>query len=171
MLIRDRAEFDSKPRPLCYPPDTPVLEAVKVMSERNYGSVVVTNPDETIAGIVTERDLMRRVLAKELDPKTATLKDIMTTEVRSAKETDRMIDWLQQMSNERFRHLPIVDENGKVTKMMSQGDFVAYTWPELLGRLTETAKAALAPKYQILLIVGAILIYTLIMPFIFGAAD
>ena len=50
----------------------------------------------------------------------------MTTQVRAAKEDDNLLDWLRIMSNDRFRHLPVVDEEGKVVSMMSQGDFVLH---------------------------------------------
>jgi CBS-domain-containing membrane protein len=45
------------------------------------------------------------------------------------------------MSNDRFRHLPVVDEDGILVGIMSQGDFVSYTWPQLLGRLGEQTRA------------------------------
>ncbi len=47
----------------------------------------------------------------------------MTTNVRAARESDELVDWLQIMTTERFRHLPIVDEQGKLVNMMSQGGF------------------------------------------------
>ena len=64
------------------------------------------------------------------------------------------------MSNERFRHLPIVDESGRLTNILSQGDFVAYTWPELLLLVRKKAKETLRPNMYTLV---AILFYTLIV--------
>lgn len=167
MFIKDRPEYKSKPRPLCYPPETKVLDAAREMSERGFGSVIVTNPDDTIAGIVTERDLMRKVIARGGDPEKLTLADIMTRDVKAARESDNLVDWLRQMSNDRFRHLPVIDDDGKVKAMMSQGDFVSYTWPELLNRIGENAKATLKPNYQIALIIGAILVYSLLVPLVY----
>lgn len=140
-----------------------VTDAIVHMSQENFGSVIITNKDNTIAGIVTERDFMIRLLGARKDPDQTTLSEIMTSDVRVAKEDDNLLDWLRIMSNERFRHLPVVDSDGKVVNMMSQGDFVSYTWPELFGRLTETAKATLRPGYQILLIVVALLTYALLV--------
>ena len=111
------------------------------MSEKNYGAVVIVSPDQKPIGIVTERDFMRRLLAKGLDPTRTALRDIMTSDLKVAKPEDELLDWLRQMSNDRFRHVPVVDDDGRVITIMSQGDFVSYTWPELLSRLTEQAKA------------------------------
>ena len=63
----------------------------------------------------------------------------MTSKVQTANENDRVSDCLRRMSNGRFRHLPVVDDNQNLVGMMSQGDFVAYTWPELWKRVKEQA--------------------------------
>ena len=132
------------------------------MCEKNIGSIVVVNPDETIAGIVTERDMMIRVLGGKVDPEQATLAEIMTTEVRSASEEDDLVDWMQTMSHERFRHLPIVDNQGRLICMMSQGDFIAYTWPDLYDKVKQDIKGGLARSFQILLIAFAVITLVLI---------
>ena len=113
------------------------------MSERNIGSVVVVDDEMQVKGIVTERDFMRRLLGKSLDPQTTPLSDIMTSEVRTGRADDEVIDWLRQMSNERFRHLPVVDAQGRLVNLMSQGDFVSFTWPDLLGLLKEKTRGTL----------------------------
>ncbi len=141
MQIKDRPEYWRKEIVLTMPPDAMVATAVGVMSEKNYGAVVIVSPDQKPIGIVTERDFMRRLLAKGLDPQRTTLRDIMTSDLKVAKPEDELLDWLRQMSNDRFRHVPVVDDDGRVITIMSQGDFVSYTWPELLSRLTEQAKA------------------------------
>lgn len=141
MKIKDRPEFRSKSAVLSFAPNDTVFAAVQAMSEKNYGAVVVVNPELKPVGIVTERDFMRRLLNKALDPKTTLLSEIMTTDVKVARADDDLLDWLRQMSNDRFRHLPVVDDDGVVINMMSQGDFVSYTWPQLLSRLSEQARA------------------------------
>ena len=141
MQIKDRPEYSRKGEVLTMPADASVASAVTVMSEKNYGAVVIVSADDKPIGIVTERDFMRRLLAKGLDPQTTALGDIMTSDLKIAKPEDELLDWLRQMSNDRFRHVPVVGEDGRVITMMSQGDFVSYTWPQLLSRLTEQAKA------------------------------
>lgn len=141
MQIKDRPEYSRKGAVLTMPGDVSVASAAIVMSEKNYGAVVIVSPDEKPIGIVTERDFMRRLLAKGLDPAQTLLRDIMTSDLKVAKPEDELLDWLRQMSNDRFRHVPVVGEDGRIVAIMSQGDFVSYTWPQLLARITEQAKA------------------------------
>ncbi|MGF1553653.1 MAG: CBS domain-containing protein [Paracoccaceae bacterium] len=170
MKIKDRPEFTSKPRVLTRGPDTLLREAVAEMCKRRYGSVVVTDENEQMLGIVTERDLMTRVINEGRDYHDLTLKDVMTTDVRVARADDDLIDWLRIMSNERFRRLPIVDENGKVVSMMTQGDFVSYTWPELLRQLSLSAQASVGKNYPVGLVFGSIALYTIVLIAVIAAA-
>ena len=132
MKIKDRKEYSSKPKPTTFQSSDLVSNAIKAMSKNNYGCVVIVNNEDIVEGIVSERDLMIRLLDKNKDPKKTTLSEIMTKDVRCANENDEVIDWLRLMSNERFRHLPVVDSSGRLINLMSQGDFVSYTWPELI---------------------------------------
>lgn len=163
MKIKERTEYASKPKPLTFTPDVTVSEAIKPMVKNNFGAAVVVNKDDTIAGIVTERDFMKRLLHEGRDPNSTKLSEIMTTEVRSATENDDVVDWLRIMSNERFRHLPVVDEAGKIISMMSQGDFVSYTWPDLIENIKIKAKETWGIGHQVILIVVAMLAYALIV--------
>lgn len=129
------------------------------MSERNYGAAVIVSPDRKPLGIVTERDFMRRLLNKRLDPDQTTLDQIMTTDLKMAKADDNLLDWLRLMSNERFRHLPVVDDQGIIISMMSQGDFVSYTWPELMGRLKEQARATFDISPSIVLMIAGVAVF------------
>ena len=162
MKIKDQPDFKSKPRPFTFAPKDSVREALDVMCEKNIGSVIVINPDETIAGIVTERDMMIRVLGQDKNPDKTQLVDIMSTNIRAANENDELVDWLKVMSNDRFRHLPIIDENKRLIGMMSQGDFVAHTWPDLHEKLKQDLKGRLGWSLQFFLIGLAIVTLGLI---------
>lgn len=159
MKIKDRAEFQSKAPVLTFGPEASVTDAVAVMSEKNYGAAVIVGPDRKPLGIVTERDFMRRLLNKRMNPDTTTLAQIMTTELKVAQADDNLLDWLRIMSNERFRHLPVVDDNGVLISLMSQGDFVSYTWPELMGRLGEKARATFDASPSLVLIVAGAAVF------------
>jgi CBS domain-containing protein len=163
MKIEDRLEFKNKAPVYTLSPDDLVMTAVKAMSEKNYGAVVVINPDRKPVGIVTERDLMRRLLNEGRDPEKTALREIMTTNLKLAKRDDSLLEWLQQMSNERFRHLPVVDNDGALINMMSQGDFVSYTWPQLLNRVAEQARASFNVNPSIYAAIGAAVVFMLII--------
>jgi CBS domain-containing protein len=155
MKIKDRPEFQNKSAVLTFGPDEKVLGAIQSMSAKNYGAAVIVDDKRKPVGIVTERDFMRRLLDKELNPKTTKLSAIMTSDLKLAKADDNLLDWLRQMSNERFRHVPVVDDDGVLIGIMSQGDFVSYTWPELLGRVKEQAKATFEVNPSIFAAIGA----------------
>jgi CBS domain-containing protein len=98
-----------------------------------------------------------------MDPNTVTLGEIMTREPRLAREDDQMLDWLRIMSNERFRRLPVVDDDGRIKAIFTQGDFVSYTWPDLFDQAKNLAKASVIGRFHYFLIGGGILIYVLAM--------
>lgn len=168
MKIKDRPEYRSKATVLTFGPGDLVANAVAVMSERNYGSVVIIDAERKPIGIVTERDLMRRLLDKRLDYETTTLEQIMTTDLKMARAEDDLLDWLRQMSNERFRHLPVVDEQGVLIGVMSQGDFVSYTWPELMARLRDQARATfeVSPSLVMMVAGGALFVVATVILFL-----
>ena len=74
MKICDRPEFKSKKPPLTYMENDLVLDAVKTMSKENFGSVVIVDNKKKVKGIVTERDLMKRLINNGMNPKTTKLK-------------------------------------------------------------------------------------------------
>jgi len=168
MKIKDRPEFKNKPKPFSLGPDEMVSVAIKTMASLNIGSVVILDDEQRVLGIVTERDLLRRLLSVGLDPAKTPLSKIMTAQVKKANPDDQVIDWLRQMSNERFRHVPVVDGDGRLINLMSQGDFVSFTWPELLmflrGRVGDSTKNT---GTQVPLLVGGIMLYSLAMLLVF----
>jgi CBS domain-containing protein len=166
--LMDRPEYKSKQKPLTQSPDTTVFDAVTGMAEKNYGSVIVVDPDNKVIGVVTERDVMNKVVGKELDPKTTPLSAIMTKEPRVARETDDLLDWLRIMSNERFRRLPVVDSDGRIKAMFTQGDFVSYTWPDLIYQMKSIATATVTKNWPLFLIGGGIALYSIAMVIIIG---
>jgi CBS domain-containing protein len=167
--IKDRPEFRSKAPVMTFPPDATVSTAVRAMSEKNYGAAVVVDASRKPVGIVTERDFMRRLIDKGLDPAVTPLSAIMTRDLKIGRAEDAMIDWIRQMSNERFRHVPIVDEQGILINIMSQGDFVSYSWPEMMLLMKDDAVRSIGSKYQGLIILAGILVYSAALIFILRA--
>lgn len=166
MKISERKEFESKPEPLTCDPSEKVVDAVKKMARLNYGSIIAVDADRKVVGMMTERDIFRRLIAEERDPATTSVADIMTSPVRTARADDDLMDWLRIMSNERFRRLPIVEPDGTLIAVMSQGDFVSYTWPELIERFKELAGASAPERINPAFILVSILLYTAALIFI-----
>ena len=166
MQIKNRIEFKSKSPVLTFTPTDKVIQAVHAMSEKNYGASVIVDHDYKPVGIVTERDFMRRLLAKGLDANTTPISEIMTRDLRLASDEDDVVDWLSIMSNERFRHLPVVDAQGKLINLLSQGDLVSYTWPQLLVSAKDAIVKSFTERFHLHLIIGGIMLYSVAMVFV-----
>ncbi len=103
--------------------DAPVLEAVKRMVEANIGSLLVMKDDE-IAGIVTERDYLRRV-ALEGPVEEATVGEIMSSPLIVVTPETAIDECMALMTDRRIRHVPVVD-GGDVVGIVSIGDVVKF---------------------------------------------
>ena len=160
--LMDRPEYRLKQQPLTCKSNDSVFDAVVMMSEKSYGAVIVIDGDNKVIGIVTERDVMNKVVGKELNAKKTAVEKIMTPNPRLAQETDDLIDWLRIMSNERFRRLPVVDSEGQIKAVFTQGDFVSYTWPDLMYQMKSIATATVSKNWATFLIGGGIALYTLV---------
>ena len=168
MMLKDRPEFASKLKPLTFRAQDTVADAVAKMSEKGFGSVVIVDSDDKVTGIVTERDVMKKLVNMGRDAKTTALSDIMTADPRAAKETDDVVDWLRIMSNERFRRLPVVDDEGRIKAVFTQGGFVSYTWPDLMYQAGQLAKASVLKNWHLWLIGGGIALYSIVMVLVVG---
>lgn len=93
---------------LTVPPHASVREAAGVMTRVNCGSVLVIEPPDVLLGILTERDLMTRVLAKGVDPEATTVREVMTPKPIVVPPEMSVSDALVIMLERGFRHLPIV---------------------------------------------------------------
>ena len=160
--LKDRPEYKSKPQPITFKKTDTVAKAVKTMSEKNYGSVVIVDNQNKVIGICTERDILKKLVNKKLNPEKTRLEKIMTINPRVGKEDDEVLSWLRTMSNDRFRRLPVVDNQGKIKAIFTQGDFVSYTWPNLMYQVKELTKESYFKASQVVLIILSILVYTLI---------
>ncbi len=84
MRLGDRPEFATKPKPLTCPRDAAVAAAVARMSELNFGSVIVVDAERRVEGVVTERDVMKRLVNQGRDPTTTRLAPAATAAVTSS---------------------------------------------------------------------------------------
>lgn len=106
-------------------PDASVLDAAILMNDHKVGSVVVSNQGQ-VAGIFTERDVLRRVVAEQLDPATTTIGQVMTRDVVCCEMDTPIEDARSIMKTRRIRHLPVVDAEQNLLGLISIGDLNAY---------------------------------------------
>ncbi|XP_073054681.1 CBS domain-containing protein CBSX3, mitochondrial-like [Primulina eburnea] len=126
--------------------DDTVYDAVKSMTQHNVGALLVVKSGEqkSIAGIVTERDYLRKMIVQGRSSKTTKVGDIMTEENKLITVTPdtKVLKAMELMTNNRIRHIPVVNESGMIG-MVSIGDVVRAVVGEHrdeLNRLNEFIK-------------------------------
>lgn len=97
-----------------------VLEAAGVMNDHKIGSVVVMSGDRMV-GILTERDILTRVVASQRDPASTRVQEVMTREVLTCRPATKLNEARLVMRERRIRHLPVVEKD-RVIGMISLGD-------------------------------------------------
>lgn len=102
---------------------TPILEVTKTLAKFGIGSIVVTNEDGTLAGIVSERDVVRAIAHMGVDVTNEAVSEIMTENIITCERDDSINKIMGIMTSKRFRHMPVV-EQGKLEGIISIGDVV-----------------------------------------------
>ena len=103
-------------------PDSSVLEAIKIMADKNIGALVVMQ-DDKLTGIVSERDYARKVIVKGRSSKSTQVAEIMTADVATTSSDQTVDKCMAMMTEMRIRHLPVVEDD-RVIAMISIGDLV-----------------------------------------------
>ena len=101
------------------PIDATAERAIQLMLDRHVGAVVVVDEKQRVAGIFTERDVLRRLSLSERDPRTTPVREVMTTPVEMATRATTPGEALATMVDRHYRHLPIVEDDGHLLGMLS----------------------------------------------------
>lgn len=126
------------------PQDTVVL-AAQAMDELNVGVIPVCENDKLV-GMVTDRDIVVRGVAQSADTKSMKLADVMSTNVRCAKEDEDLDDVLDEMARSQIRRMPVVDGQEHLVGIITLGDIAAKSDDEemdvaqSLGDISEPAE-------------------------------
>ncbi|MGK9050989.1 CBS domain-containing protein [Neorhizobium sp. CSC1952] len=104
-------------------PDKTLLDVAAILNQNKIGAVVVTGAEGRIAGIFTERDLVRAIAGKGPGVLGQPVRSAMTTNVQRCKEETTVDELMGMMSGGRFRHVP-VEKDGKLAGIVSIGDVV-----------------------------------------------
>lgn len=111
-------------------PTATIAEAVESLAARKIGALVVTGPGMMVAGILSERDIVRLLGAKGSSALTEVVGAVMTRKVITCSENDSVHDIMEQMTAGKFRHVPVVDK-GKLVGIVSIGDVVKHRLQEM----------------------------------------
>jgi len=103
-------------------PDTTVYDALRTMADKNVGALVVV-AGEKILGLISERDYARKVILHGKSSREITVTEIMTTQVHFVRLNQDIEECMEQMTDKRVRHLPVMD-NDRLAGIISIGDVV-----------------------------------------------
>ena len=111
-------------------PTANLSEAVKLLAERRIGAVVVTGADSHVAGILSERDIVRALGERGAAALGDNVAAVMTRKVTTCTETDTIAAIMERMTTGKFRHVPVV-EQGRLSGVISIGDVVKFRVEEI----------------------------------------
>lgn len=117
------------------PVEATVAEAIRLMLERQVGAVGVIDSQGRVAGIFTERDVMRKLALSGRNPEQTPVREFMTTPVELATAATSPGEALAAMVERHFRHLPVVDGNGKLLGMLSMRNLLQWRVDDLTQEL------------------------------------
>lgn len=106
-------------------PDTPIVDALQLMAEKNIGSVVVMQ-DNKYLGIMTERDYSRKVILKGKNSTNTQVAEIMSSDLPSVKPADSIEYCMELMTAKNIRYMPVF-ENNQLNGIISMSDVVKET--------------------------------------------
>ena len=111
-------------------PGRTLAEAARLLSERRIGAVVVCDPGEPVAGILSERDIVRAVAGRGAGALQEPVASYMTREVVTCTAHSAIDDLMEVMTDGKFRHVPVV-EDGRLAGIVSIGDIVKHRLAEV----------------------------------------
>lgn len=138
MLVRQILSMKSEAAPspdaagvVTISPDATIAQAVALLAQRRIGAVVVTADGSHPDGILSERDIVRELGRNGASVLEARVGEVMTGKIATCRTGDDAIAVLGRMTEGRFRHLPVVDEDGCMLGIVSIGDAVSSRLKEL----------------------------------------
>ena len=129
-------------QPVTVPTTATVADAIRAMTEHKVGSVMIPNADGSPAGIFTERDVLNLCAEGRTDFAKMSIRPCMTCDMTTGNPSETVSEVLAIMTAKRFRHMPVVDDDGKLIGVVSIGDLVK-------AKLEETAQEAQALREYI----------------------
>ena len=112
-------------------PGETVTGLLALLAEHRIGAVVVSSDGTTVEGIVSERDIVRHLHTTGAAVLDAPVSQIMTSQVSTGTAKDNIADLATTMTEQRVRHVPILDDEGRLAAIVSIGDIVKHRLSEL----------------------------------------
>ena len=106
-------------------PEATVFEAIQLMAEKNIGALLVTDKNQRLVGILSERDYTRKVALRGKSSKQTAVKEILSGQVIHVSPTHTIEECMRLMTDHRVRHLPVLDKD-RILGVVSIGDLVNW---------------------------------------------
>jgi CBS domain-containing protein len=119
-----------------------VAEAVQLMIENVVGAVAVVDDEGIVAGMFTERDVLEKFALSGRDPRQTPVRELMSPMVEMATEETTPAEALRVMLERHYRHMPVVDERGRVLGILSIRHILENRIDDLLRQLEDKAQTA-----------------------------
>ncbi|MCM2322718.1 MAG: CBS domain-containing protein [Oligoflexia bacterium] len=121
-------------------PDAKVSDVSRLMADRNVGSVLCLSNDKP-RGILTDRDIVVRCLAKNIDVSDCTVENVMSESLEVCKDTDGIFDCIRKMEQAGVRRIPVIDSSGAAIGVVSFGDLLKVLSKEFSALVQHTTTA------------------------------
>ena len=133
-------------RPRCVTPQTLVSEAAQLMETDDIGSLPILD-GEQLAGMVTDRDIVVRAVAKGKDPRGMPVSEVASSELITIHANDDLADALRLMASQQVRRLPVVDEDNRLVGILAQADIAGEAKEKAVGEMVgEISKSPTGPR-------------------------
>ena len=133
-------------RPRCVTPETPVAEAAQLMATEDVGSLPILD-GEQLAGMVTDRDIVIRAVAKGKDTNSMRVREVASRDLVTVHADDDLSNALQLMASHQVRRLPVVDDDNTLVGVVAQADVAFEAKEKAVGEMVEEiSKAPTGPR-------------------------
>ena len=119
--LRDLKSFKEN---FAFGTETPISEIALALKDKKIGAVPIVDDDNKLLGIVSERDIVSKLVVEAKDADLTTAKEIMTSKIITAKLNDDINYTIDVMKNNNIRHMPVLDANNRLTDFFSIRDFL-----------------------------------------------
>jgi len=107
--------------PRCITPETPVLEAARLMKSEDVGSLPILD-GERLTGIVTDRDIVLQAVAEGKDPRGMPVREVASRDLVTVGQDEDLSEALKRMASNQLRRIPVVDEDDRLVGIVAQAD-------------------------------------------------
>jgi CBS domain-containing protein len=124
------------PNPCAIDADKPVAYAARMMKDEDVGLAPIVEGDRLV-GTLTDRDIVTRVVAEGKDPQSVAVREVASTDLVTVDPGQDLDDALKLMARNQVRRLPVVEEDGRLVGVVSQGDVAREAKDKQTGELVE----------------------------------